>query len=409
MRRWVPCLPLVFLLVVGSLGLSDVYAQSVDELRQEFERKLRELRAEFEAKLREAVEREVAKVRQENQQDVKSVVKQALEAQPPQILLNPAPMPPAARKPALGLFLNVELSGVNLWGVETDYAAQNTPGSVFPQSRQTGRFRTVDVNRHFAASPTVGYYLPDGRGILSASFYHLSTAGSDGFRAPDAVLPSLLPPSLLGELGFFPDSATARNQIAISQFDARYQYPIQVTKIFGLTPEVGIRGLWFKNNVKSNYLFDPPDAGFNYSVDQRSNSWAVGPDIGLTGTWQLFRNFTFMAGGKGGYLLGQSTARQVFCRGVAFTSPGCGGAFNFKQTDSRGFPFVEGEFSLNYAFGADTRLTGLSASMGYRVGTFFSLFNRIRDIGDEETGATIVFDRLNLTYDSIFFKFQYLW
>ena len=67
----------------GPLG-SNIYAQSPDELRQEFERKLNELRQEFERKLQEAVEREVAKVREEKiQQETKSPGKQALEAQAP--------------------------------------------------------------------------------------------------------------------------------------------------------------------------------------------------------------------------------------------------------------------------------------------------------------------------------------
>ena len=69
---------------------------------------------------------------------------------------------------------------------------------------------------------------------------------------------------------------------------------------------------------------------------------------------------------------------------------------------------MEGEFSLNYAFGADTQLRGLSASLGYRIGTFFGLLNRGKEVGEENLVQT-VFDRLNLTYDSIFFRLQYLW
>jgi hypothetical protein len=401
---------IVFVLAISSADLKNVYAQSVEELRAEFESKLSSLRAEFEEKLRQAVERNAAGSTEEKilEKD-KAATSEALGAQPYATQLTPAAMPPAASKPPLGLFINFELAGNNFWGVETDYAARNAPDNVFPQIGQVGRFRSVDVNRAFTVMPTLGYYLADGSGIVSASFHHTSTAGDGSFRAPGGIIPSLLPPSILGELGFFPDSATAKNRVEINQLDAHYQYPIQLTKKFGLAPELSIRSLWFKNNVKSTYLFDQPNSGFNFIVDQRNNSWATGPAVGIAGAFELFNDVVFNARGKAGYLLGRSKAEQVFCRGAAFSSPGCGGAFNFRQTEWRGFPFTEGEFSLNYAFPARTPLAGLSASLGYRIGTVFDLVNRIRDVGDEETSAHIIFDRLNLTYDSIFFKLQYLW
>lgn len=399
-----PMLWINFVLIVSALGISltnpaPVYSQNVEELRAEFEKKLHDLRAEFEKKLQDAFAQEIAKSR-------------AKESQPAQQNLTElaAPsIPSTANKTPMGVFFNVELAGNNFWGVETDFAARNAPGNIFPQIGQVGRFRTVDVHREFTVRPTLGYYLPNESGIISANFHHTKASGNGSFRAPGAVIPSLLPPSLLGELGFFPDSARANNQVQINQFDGQYQYPIQVTKTFALNPEIGIRGLWFKNNVKSIYLFDQPNAGFNFRVDQRNDSWAIGPDIGIAGTFELSKNLSLTARGKGGYLLGQSKAKQVFCRGAAFSSPGCGGPFNFSQTEWQGYPFTEGEFSLNYALPAETKLAGLSASLGYRVGAFFNLVNRIKDVGDEESSAHIIFDRLNLTYDSIFFKLQYLW
>lgn len=404
---------LVFGLVIGNLGTSHVYAQTMaqmreeieQKLRQEFEEKLRALRDEFEKKLREAVEREVAKVREEKiHQEVKTTVKKELEAQPPQAQLGPAPMPPTAYNPAWGFFFNIELSGVDFWDVEADYAARNTPGSSPP--RPAGKFQTVDVDREFAARPTLGYYLPNNRGIISTNFFHVDATGRDSFRAPDAVAPTVAPPDTFAA-GLIPDFAKATNRVLLSQLDLQYQYPIQINQTFGLTPEVGIRGLWFKNTVKSEYFFEAPEEFF-FSLEQRSDSWAVGPKIGLAGAWELFKGFTFLAKGSGGYLLGKSTTEQIFCRGATLGGPGCDPPSNFKATDSRGFPFVEGEFSLNYALGTNTQLTGLSASLGYRLGTFFSIVNRIRETGDSFFIQTI-FQRHNLTYDSIFFRLQYLW
>ena len=404
------CRLAVFVVVISSADLANVFAQSVEELRAEFENKLRALRAEFEEKLREAVKREIDHSRQEKtRQENKPPIGRASETPAPKVELSPAAMPPTASTTPLGLFVNLELGGNSFWGLETDYAARNAQGNVFPQIGHVGSFQTADVNRQFTATPTLGYYLANGSGIVSASFHHTDAVGKDSFRAPGAVIPSLLPPSLIGELGFFPDSATAKNRVEINDLDARYQYPIQVTRLFGLTPEMGIRGLWFKNNVKARYLFDQPNSSFNFTVDQRSDSWAIGPELRFAGTLDFHNNFALTARGKAGYLLGHSKAEQVFCRGQGFSSPGCGGAFNFKQRDWRGFPIAEGEFSLNYAFPAATRLTGWSASLGYRIGTVFNLVNRIRDVGDEETSAHIIFDRINLTYDSIFFQLRYLW
>src|SRR5437867_2121596 len=119
----------VFGLCMGGPLVSNIYAQSPDELRQEFERKLNELRQEFERKLQETVEREVAKVREEKiQQETKSPGKQALEAQAPQALLAPAPIPPAASTPALGWFFNVDFRRIIFGGSEGPFAVGNLVG-----------------------------------------------------------------------------------------------------------------------------------------------------------------------------------------------------------------------------------------------------------------------------------------
>lgn len=392
-------------LMSGNPGVSNVCAQTVDELRAEFDQKLRELRQEFENKLREAIEKERAKARAERgQQEAAPAAKKDLDANLP-AELGSAPMPPAASSPPLGFFLGLEFSSMGSWGLASDYAARNTPGSLAP--RPLGRLRTVDVDRDFAAIPTLGYYLPEGRGLLSASFYHLDAIGRDSFRAPGEVVMLGAPPDVGTATGlFFADSANASNRLRIDQLDARYQYPIQIHRAFTLTPEAGIRGLWLKNNVRSSYFTDA--GGFFFSLDRQFDSWAIGPKIGIGGSWEFIRNFTLSAGGSGGYLLGRATARQVFCRGDSFGSSGCGLSHTFKLTESRGFPFVEGEFALNYALGANTRWSGLSASVGYRIGAFFDLVTRHREVGDETLNQIITI-RLNSTYDSIFFRLQYLW
>ncbi len=394
--QWIAAVVLVLGLVIGNFGVPNVSAQTVDELRQEFERKLNELRQEFERKLKEAVEREVAKVREEKiQQEVRTTVKQALEAQAPQATLGPAPMPPSAS--GVGLFFNIELSGVDFFGVATEYAVRNFGGG--GNIRPVGKWKSVEVDRAFAARPTLGYYLPNGAGILSANFYHVHTDGTDRFSAPGEVV-GVAPPEVFDSFGPA-DSAKARNRVQLNQLELQYQYPIKITSMFGLAPEVGIRGLWFKNNVKSEFF---QGSDFFFSLDREAKSSGAGPKIGLTGTWEFLQNFNFLVKGGGGYLLGNTKADHEFCRGVVFSTPGCGRAHNFKLDENRGFPFVEGDFSLNY----NTPLRGLSAALGYRLGTFFDLVTQATEVGGVAVQQN-VFERKTLTYDSIYFKLQYLW
>ena len=379
-----------------------VYAQSPDELRQEFERKLNELRQEFERKLKEAVEREVAKVREEKvQQEVRSSAKQALEAQAPQSFLAPAPIPPAASTPALGLFLNLDFQAVNFWGTEAPFAARKPAG--LNVAIPTGQWRTVDVSRDFSARPTVGYYLPNGGGIVSANFFHVNTTGRASFRDPANFLvgPGNQTPFDTNNVV----SASSRNNVEMNQFDLQYQYPVQVTRRFTLTPELGIRGVFFNNSVNTKYT---TDISTTFTTDFTSKSGAGGPKIGLTAAWELGRDWSLSATGGGGYLLGRNRAKQV-CNAPADSSCGDAGGFNPSSSqlnENRGFPFVEGDFSITY----QTPWRGLSTSLGYRLTSFFEMTTRMREISASSGEPTVnIFEQRNLTTDTFYYRLQYLW
>ncbi len=393
MMNWMVAMMFVFGLLMGSSSVSNVYAQTVDELRKEFERKLSELRQEFEKKLKEAVEREVAKVREEKiRQEVKSTVKKELEAQAPQATLGPAPMPPAARTPALGLFLNVDFQAINFWGVETPFAALRGAGGGTP----VGHWKTVDVDRDFSARPTLGYYLPNGAGILSANFFHVDTTGTNSFSPGVRIIGPGNPGPFDNESIF---AAIARNNVEANQVDLQYQYPIQLTKGFSLTPEFGLRGMFFNNRVKIDYFDSGNSLAFTKTF--KSKSQAGGPKLGLEGAWELIRDLSLSVKGSAGYLLGTNRASRA-CVGTSE-------CINPDRTealidDSRGFPFVEGDFSINY----HTPWKGLSASLGYRLASFFEMTTRQRDI-PAFSPRQDVFEQRNLTYDSIHFRLQYLW
>ena len=385
----------------GPLG-SNIYAQSPDELRQEFERKLNELRQEFERKLQEAVEREVAKVREEKiQQETNSSGKQTPEAQAPQVLLAPAPTPPAASTPALGWFFNVDFQAINFWGTEGPFAARKPVG--LNAAIPTGRWRTVDVDRDFSARPTLGYYLPNGGGILSANFFHVNTTGRASFSDPVSFLvgPGNQSPFELNNV----ISASSRNNVEMNQFDLQYQYPVQVTRNFTLTPELGVRGVFFNNSVATKYATDTSAV---FTTNFMSKSGAGGPKIGLTAAWEFGKDWTLSAGGTGGYLLGRNRAKQV-CNAPADFSCGDQGGFNPSSSqlnENRGFPFIGGDFSITY----QTPWKGLSTSVGYRLMSFFEMTTRMREISASAGDPTVnIFEQRNLTTDAIYYRLQYLW
>ena len=255
---------------MGGPLVSNIYAQSPDELRQEFEKKLNELRQEFERKLQEAVERVYEAAGCIEFEETNSPSKQTPEAQAPQVLLAPAPIPPAASTPALGWFFNVDFQAINFWGIEGPFAARKPVG--LNAAIPTGRWRTVDVDRDFSARPTLGYYLPNGGGILSANFFHVNTTGRASFSDPVSFLvgPGNQGPFELNNV----ISASSRNNVEMNQFDLQYQYPVQVTRNFTLTPELGVRGVFFNNSIATKYATDT-SAVFTTSFMSKSGAGAA--------------------------------------------------------------------------------------------------------------------------------------
>ena len=387
-------------------GTSRVYAQSASEtqLRQEFERRLNELRAEFDRKLNEAVEREVARSRQENiSQEVKTSVKQALEAQAPAALLAPAPMPPSAA--GMGLFFNIELGGTNFWGVETPFAAAATGrNSTIP----FGKWKSVDVDRGFSQRPELGYYLPNGNGIISGSYFHASASGRAKFSNSNGIIgPGNIDP--FNEEGV--EFASAKNSVQLHQADLQYLYPVQLTKTFTLTPEFGLRYVSFNNKVRISTDDElPPDGDSEFDLKFVSKSQGGGPKIGLGGAWELMKDWILSVKGSGGYLLGVNRASRL-CKGQERCNSENNTPPQASINDKRGFPFVDGDFSLTYR----TPVNGLSAAVGYRLTSYFEMTTRMRDLNGAlfSSGSPgsrqDVFEHKNLTYDSIYFKLQYLW
>jgi len=328
---------------------------------------------------------------------VRSTVKQELEAQAPQVTLGPSPMPPSGA--GHGVFGSIEFGYTDFFGVDTPFAALRSTGGEIP----FGAWHNVDVDREMSYRPEVGWYLPDGRGIVSADYFFASASGDAEFFPTGNVLNSNNQIVGPGNLGPFDNTtvrgAVAHNNVLVRQADLQYQFPIKLTKNFNLIPKFGVRYTKFRNRVSIDYFEANKVFGFNKTF--RSVSWGVGPNIGLGSNWGLMKNLTLSVEAGGGVLFGRNRSKRT-CQGVSdCVNPDRLTATN---TDTRSFPFVSGNFSLRY----DTNLKGLSATLGYRVESVFDLVTRQRDVAAFEPRQD-VFEQRNLTYDSVNLGLKYIW
>jgi hypothetical protein len=403
---------LVAVLVLGAFAPSGVYAQTADEMR----RSIDVMRKQLDAQQKRLEQIESDQVLQQkktemtvNQTVNQAITRQVLESQPPVALLGPAAMPPSAF--GLGVFLGFDAQWINFRGIEQPFAAADFGGSAI---NPIGKWETVGPDRDFAPRFTAGFYLPGGRGIVSANYTWSNNEGNESFAHSNgstcAVVPGVGPTDVVDEFG--PAcSAKAKNRAEYRQFDIQYQYPVQVTRALKLTPEVGVRALWFKNIVTANYFgcesCSTTDELF-FSSKQNSDSHGVGPKLGMGAAWEPFPGLSLGAAGSGGFLIGSTDYTHTFCRGVVFSTPGCGRSHNFSNDESIGFPFVGGDFSLTYTFPANTPVKGLSLYAGYRVVSYFDLVTRVKEDNEDFTVGQHVFQRKNLMADSFYFGLSYL-
>lgn len=380
-------------LVIGNLGVTQVYAQSNQELLQT----IQQMRQQIDTQ-----QKQLHRLEQTLEQRVETTVKKAVEMQPPQSLLGMPPMPPAAASPPLGLFLNIEPQWIGFRGVEAEYAANGWDDD---DDDPFGPLATVDVDREFAASYTVGFHLPGGNGIISATYLGVDADNSARTTATltDELAAVLMPTA---PSGGDPIIATAKNEVEISQFDIQYQYPIQMTRRLVFTPEVGVRLLKFENQVEASYFEEDSPLDLIGTVVRTSDSEAFGPKVALTTTWGSFNGFSVTAKGGAGWLVGENDAEYLWCRGQNFDFPICGRNFSYEVDKEQSFPFVEGEFRLNYTAGRKTLLKGFSASVGYRLASYFDILT-VSKVVSNGRGRTVL-QKENVTSDSIFLRLQYL-
>jgi hypothetical protein len=407
---------LVAVLVLGAFGPTGVYAQTAEEMRSSIDVMRKQLDAQ--QKRLEQIESEQALQQKKTEMTVNQTVNQAitrqvLEYQPAMALLGPAAMPPSAF--GLGLFLGFDAQFTDFRGVDFPFAVKNFNGASPSQSRPVGEWETVGVDREFSPRLTAGFYLPGGGGIVSANFLWTNADGTGSFANVNdsnqcAVL-GLIPGDTIAEFGAA-CSAKAKTQVDFQQFDIQYQYPIQVTKTFRLTPEVGVRAVWFENTAKVTYFGceSCPDRSEAYlSIKQKSDSHGVGPKLGMSAVWEPTQGLSLGAAGSGGFLIGNTEYSHTFCRlSTVFPNPSCDRAHNFGSDESIGFPFVSGDFSLTYTFGANTPVKGLSVFAGYRVVSYFDMVTRAKIVGGGFQVHQNDFERKNLMADSFYFGLSYL-
>jgi Legionella pneumophila major outer membrane protein precursor len=333
----------------------------------------------------------------ENTDAAQASVHQALESAAPQAILGAAPMPPSGA--GQGLFIRADVGATRIRGADTPYAALRGRGGEIPLDK----WQTVDVDWTYSIRPEIGYYLPGGNGIVSASYVYANAMGKASTFISTANPNGPLVGA--GNLGPFDEDsiygAQAENKIWLDQFDGQYMYPIKLTKTFNLIPEFGVRYVMFKNLARIQYFED--DGTLSFINDFTSESSGVGPKIALGSSWELMKDLTLSVKAGGGVLIGRNDASRS-CQGPVR----CENVTNHPRAwnrDERSFPFVSGDFSLQYAVAP---VPGLSIGLGYRVESFFGLLTQMRDVAAFEPRQD-VFEHRNVTYDSFHLGATYLW
>ncbi len=427
-------------------GVPSVYAQSLEDQIQLLRKQMEDQQKRFDDQqkqmqmqlqtLQEAIQRQnqEAAQQQKAQEGNLRALKEQVESQPPAALVGTPPVPPSRFN--LGLVAAVDFQFIQLSGIQVPFAALGAftptpPGT--PVSIVTGGWQTIDQDREFTPRYTVGYYLPGGWGKVSTDFQYYS---ADNSRTFSVTAPGHLVPPTTG-LAFFNggganpggfDEADAKQIVRYYQWDAQWGRPIQLMRGFVVTPEVGIRALWWKDTTNADFR-DLPARSFDGShnvaarFEWRNRSTAVGPKIGLGARYDLpwVPGLTFGFTGSGGFMVGNWFGSNQTCRFPALPVRaagrtnilGCGrvgfGDGNFTQNEGRGFPFTEGDFLLGYAFAPNSPLRGFTLGVGYRLGAFFDLTSRPRSIvSTAEDTATSLFERHNVIYDTPYLRLKYI-
>jgi hypothetical protein len=411
---------LVAVLVLGAFAPSGVYAQTADEMRRSIDVMRKQLDAQ--QKRLEQIESDQALQQKKTEMTVNQTVNQAitrqvLESQPPMALLGPAAMPPSAF--GLGVFLGFDAQFMKIRGIDFPFAAAQNAAS--NNLRPVGPWESVDVDREFSPRFSIGFYLPGGRGIISANGLWINSEGTGSFTnivdsTTCGVIPYAAPGDVINSTSSLACSAKARNEVDYKQVDVQYQYPVQVTRALRLTPEVGVRAVWFDNTATAEYFgcescANQTEAYFH--TIQKSESHGVGPKLGMGAMWEPMPGLSLGAAGSGGFLIGSTDFTHSFCKDSSTffsggsATLGCTKAHNFSSDETIGFPFVGGDFSLTYTFPANTVAKGLSLTAGYRVVSYFDMVTRVKFSGGGAASEQH-FERKNLMADSFYFGLAYL-
>lgn len=289
------------------------------------------------------------------------------------------PERPASRLGS-GVFVSVEPQLISFLGVETRYAAQNT-GAACPSGTcvsPVGDLATADAGRALSPRFEAGWILPHGAGVVAVGGFHAQASGHGRFsspgntigEAPFDVFDEIANPA--GNNQPLPDSADAALHVLVDQIDISYRYPLRAGPRLTLAPSLGLRRVTF--DYDSQVAFADANPAFDFSVERSAHSQGTGPRLALGAGWAIGRGFSFDAEAGSGYLIGDSRARQVLCEGSGFATPGCGGQHTFALSESAGFPFVDGRFTLSYALPAKTPLEGLTVFAGWRFAQYFDLY-----------------------------------
>lgn len=150
----------------------------------------------------------------------------------------------------------------------------------------------------------------------------------------------------------------------------------KVGKALSCRTSFGLRAAWIRQNLSVDYLDAVPFFAVteNVSVKQSSDSWAIGPRMGLTTDWLLGKGFRLYGTGSGDLLFTQYTNLKFLQEGLNASGDVVSGTvYSVKQRDLNTLKtHIELEIGLGWGTYFAKNKWHIDLSAGYNFQTFFS-------------------------------------
>lgn len=138
------------------------------------------------------------------------------------------------------------------------------------------------------------------------TYYSTKTTDNIPF-GPYLITPEFFS-GFLSENVFF--GADSDWKLTMNMVDLAISHEFKVTQDFSLTPALGLKGGTLNQNIDVLWEADIYNATEKVSHD----FWGIGPTFGLTGTWNISKEFRFVGNFSAAFLWGQWNVTDVYTR-----------------------------------------------------------------------------------------------